>query len=67
MPLFINDVVYAELSVRYEWIEELDAFVDQAELKFNLFLARRHFWWKRPLPDIAAVAEFRERVRRRPV
>ena len=66
-PLFINDVVYAELSVRYEWIEELDAFVDQAELKFNLFLARRHFWWKRPLPDIAAVAEFRERVRRRPV
>ena len=37
MPLFINDVVYAELSVRYEWIEELDAFVDQAGLRFSPF------------------------------
>lgn len=48
-PLFINDVVYAELSVRYERIEELDAFVDQAGLKFTpfprgaLFLAGKAF------------------------
>ena len=36
-PLCINDVVYAELSVRYERIEALDAFVDQAGLKFTPF------------------------------
>lgn len=48
-PLFINDVVYAELSVRYERIEERDAFVDQAGLKFGpfpraaLFLAGKAF------------------------
>ncbi|WP_318764970.1 type II toxin-antitoxin system VapC family toxin [Agrobacterium fabrum] len=47
--LYINDVVYAELSVRYERIEELDAFVDQAGLKFTpfpraaLFLAGKAF------------------------
>lgn len=48
-PLFINDVVYAELSIRYERIEALDAFVDQAGLKFTpfpraaLFLAGKAF------------------------
>lgn len=48
-PLFINDVVYAELSVRYERIEALDAFVDQAGLKLTpfpraaLFLAGKAF------------------------
>ncbi|MBB4404258.1 MULTISPECIES: type II toxin-antitoxin system VapC family toxin [Rhizobium/Agrobacterium group] len=36
-PLYINDVVYAELSVRYERIEALDAFVDQAGLKLTPF------------------------------
>ena len=47
--LYINDVVYAELSVRYERIEELDDFVDQAGLKFTpfpraaLFLAGKAF------------------------
>ena len=54
--LYINDVVYAELSVRYERIEALDAFVDQAGLKFTLSLARRYFWRVRPLPDIDAAA-----------
>ncbi|MDH6295610.1 type II toxin-antitoxin system VapC family toxin [Agrobacterium fabrum] len=48
-PLYINGVVYAELAVRYERIEELDAFVDQAGLKFTpfpraaLFLAGKAF------------------------
>lgn len=32
-PLLINDVVYAELSVRYDRIEDLDAFVDAAGLE----------------------------------
>lgn len=47
--LFINDVVYAELSARYERIEALDAFVDQAGLKLPpfpraaLFLAGKAF------------------------
>lgn len=31
-PLFINDVIYAELAVRYERIEDLDAFVEEAGL-----------------------------------
>ncbi|MCZ7450258.1 type II toxin-antitoxin system VapC family toxin [Agrobacterium rhizogenes] len=48
-PLFINDVVYAELAVRYERIEALNAFVDQAGLKLMpfprpaLFLAGKIF------------------------
>lgn len=54
--LYINDVVYAELSVRYERIEELDAFVDQAGLKFTPFLAQRYFWQVRPLPSITGAA-----------
>lgn len=32
-PVLINDVVYAELSVRYRRIEDLDAFVDGAGLE----------------------------------
>lgn len=32
-PLLINDIVYAELAVRYKTIEELDAFVDAAGLE----------------------------------
>ncbi|TIS55767.1 type II toxin-antitoxin system VapC family toxin [Mesorhizobium sp.] len=32
-PLVINDVVYAELSVRYSRIEDLDRFLDAAGLK----------------------------------
>lgn len=55
-PLYINDVVYAELSVRYELIEALDVFVDQAGLKLTPFPALRYFWRVRPLPDIAAAA-----------
>ena len=31
-PLLINDVIYAELSVRYDRIEDLESFVDQAGL-----------------------------------
>lgn len=55
-PLFINDVVYAELSVRYERIEALDAFVDQAGLKFSPFPRAAFFWRVRPLQDIDAAA-----------
>ena len=48
-PLLINDVVYAELSVRYERIENLDAFVAQSEIEIApipraaLFLAGKVF------------------------
>lgn len=48
-PLLINDVVYAELAVRYERIEDLEAFVDRAELEMTpmpraaLFLAGKVF------------------------
>lgn len=48
-PLLITDVVYAELAVRYERIEHLEAFVDRAELEMTpmpraaLFLAGKVF------------------------
>lgn len=48
-PLFINDVVYAELSTRYERIELLDEFVGRAGLEMvglprpALFLAGKAF------------------------
>jgi len=47
--LWINDIVYAELAVRYDRIEEVDAFLDQAELELApvpreaLFLASKVF------------------------
>lgn len=48
-PLVINDIVYAELSVRYERIEKLEEFVEQAGLEMMplpraaLFLAAKVF------------------------
>jgi predicted nucleic acid-binding protein len=48
-PLLINDIIYTELAVRYERIEELDAFIKQAELvmvpfpRAALFLAAKAF------------------------
>lgn len=48
-PLLINDVVYSELAVRYERIEELDAFIEEAGLELiafpraSLFLAGKVF------------------------
>lgn len=48
-PLFINDVVYAELSIRYERIELLHEFVAKAGLEMaglprpSLFLAGKAF------------------------
>jgi predicted nucleic acid-binding protein len=48
-PLLMNDVIYAELAVRYSRIEELDAFVRQAGLEITtlpraaLFLAGKVF------------------------
>jgi predicted nucleic acid-binding protein len=48
-PLLINDIVYAELAVRYDRIEDLDAFVEAAELtvapmpRAALFLAGKAF------------------------
>lgn len=48
-PLVINDVVYAELSVRYERIEDLEAFIEAAGLVLRplprsaLFLAGKVF------------------------
>ncbi|MEZ2328585.1 type II toxin-antitoxin system VapC family toxin [Mesorhizobium sp. RCC_202] len=48
-PLLVNDVIYAELAVRYARIEDLNAFLDAAELemapmpKAVLFLAGKVF------------------------
>ncbi|AJD45788.1 type II toxin-antitoxin system VapC family toxin [Rhizobium sp. SEMIA 4085] len=48
-PLLINDTVYAELAVRYDRIEELEAFLDEAGLEMTampraaLFLAGKIF------------------------
>jgi len=48
-PLYINDVIYAELSVRYERIEELDEFIQSAGIAMvsiprpALFLAAKAF------------------------
>jgi predicted nucleic acid-binding protein len=48
-PLLINDVIYAELAVRYTRIEDLDAFVQRAGLEIAalpraaLFLAGKVF------------------------
>ena len=48
-PLLINEVIYAELAVRYDRVEDLEAFVDEAGLdmapipRAALFLAGRVF------------------------
>ncbi|PKA43620.1 type II toxin-antitoxin system VapC family toxin [Rhizobium sullae] len=48
-PLLINDVIYAELAVRYERIEDLDAFIEAAGFELAslpraaLFLAGKVF------------------------
>ena len=48
-PLLINDVVYAELAVRYDSIEKLDAFLNQTGIEMAampraaLFLAGKVF------------------------
>ena len=48
-PLLINDVVYAELAVRYDRIEDLDGFLDAAGIavvpfpRAALFLAGKVF------------------------
>ena len=48
-PLLINDVIYAELAVRYDRIEDLDAFVHEAGVEIGtlpraaLFLAGKVF------------------------
>ncbi|MGC0055675.1 type II toxin-antitoxin system VapC family toxin (plasmid) [Brucella pituitosa] len=36
-PLLINDVIYAELAVRYERIEDLDQFIETAGLQITSF------------------------------
>jgi predicted nucleic acid-binding protein len=48
-PILINDIVYAELAVRYEYVEQLDDFVAKAGLQLQpipksaLFLAAKAF------------------------
>ncbi|HWX50652.1 MAG TPA: type II toxin-antitoxin system VapC family toxin [Roseomonas sp.] len=48
-PLLINDVIYAELSVRFPAVEQVDAFVTEAGLQLEplprpaLFLAGKAF------------------------
>jgi hypothetical protein len=55
--LAINDVVYAELSVRYARIEELDAMIGRAGLVHLRYHARRCFSRQRPSSDIERRAE----------
>ena len=52
-PLLINDIVYAELAVRYERIEELDMFVEAAGLVMMPFHGAPCFSRRKPSPDIA--------------
>ncbi len=48
-PILINDIVYAETSIRYDRIEDLDAMLDRAEIdiapapRSALFLAGKAF------------------------
>ena len=48
-PVLINDIVYAELSIRYERVEDLDAMLDEAMIEIAptprpaLFLAGKAF------------------------
>lgn len=48
-PLFINDVIYAEVSARFERIETLEAFLDDVRMtlapmpRHALFLAAKTF------------------------
>ncbi|OHV80861.1 type II toxin-antitoxin system VapC family toxin [Ensifer sp. LCM 4579] len=48
-PLLINDLVYAELSVRYDRVEDLEVFLEEAGLEMTpipraaLFLAAKVF------------------------
>jgi len=48
-PILINDIVYAETSIRYDRIEDLDAMLDGAEIdiapapRSALFLAGKAF------------------------
>lgn len=48
-PLYINDVVYAELSVRYDSMEDLEAFLEETGIEMAtmpraaLFLAGKVF------------------------
>lgn len=48
-PLFVNDVIYAELAVRYQRIEDLETFIEEAGLEIlpmpreALFLAGKVF------------------------
>ena len=48
-PIFVNDTIYAELSVRYERVEDVNAFVEIAGLtqqttpRATLFLAGKVF------------------------
>ena len=46
--LLINDVIYAELSVRYDRIERLDEFVDRAGLHHEAMPVAALFWPARP-------------------
>ena len=48
-PVLINDIVYAEMSIRYAWIEDLDAMLAEAMIEIvptprsALFLAGKAF------------------------
>ena len=47
--MFVNDLIYAELAVRYQRVEELETFLEEAGLEIlpvpreALFLARKVF------------------------
>jgi predicted nucleic acid-binding protein len=65
-PLFINDVIYAELSARYQAIEDLDRMLNSARItvepmpKAALFLAGKAFlrYRKRRDPRTGVLPDF---------
>ncbi|NKW09641.1 type II toxin-antitoxin system VapC family toxin [Ochrobactrum tritici] len=51
-PLLINEVIYAELAVRYERIEDLDHFIEAAGLQMASLPREALFWQAKSLPNI---------------
>lgn len=55
--IWINDIVYAELSVRYDRIQDVDGFLDQAGLELAAVPREALLWQARFSHDIAKQAE----------
>lgn len=51
-PLLINEVIYAELAVRYERIEAPTILLRLPVFKWHHFPVKHFFWQAKSLPDI---------------